>query len=137
MGNPLGSHSGVHKIGCIYYTVPALPPEYLSCLENIFPVFIFHSSDSGKDKFDSKKMFSSLIRDLIDLQENGISIGVNSINITIYFALGLILGDNLCLNSMLGFAESFSANHYCRICRLHKNKLMLITTYAYRVKRIN
>lgn len=28
IGNPLGSHSGIHKMGCIYYTVPALPPEY-------------------------------------------------------------------------------------------------------------
>lgn len=128
MGNPLGSHSGVHKMGCIYYTVPALPPEYLSSLENIFPAFIFHSSDRGKNKFDNKKMFSSLIRDLIDLQENGISIVVNSMNITIYFALGLILGDNLGLNSMLGFVESFSANHYCRICRLHKNKLQHMLT---------
>lgn len=25
MGNPLGSHSGVHKMGCVYYTVPAFP----------------------------------------------------------------------------------------------------------------
>lgn len=67
MGNPLGFHSGIHKMGCIYYTVPALPPEYLSSLENIFPAFIFHSSDRGVNKFDNTKMFSSLIRDLIDL----------------------------------------------------------------------
>lgn len=128
MGNPLGFHSGIHKMGCIYYTVPALPPEYLSSLENIFPAFIFHSSDRGVNKFDNTKMFSSLIRDLIDLQENGISIIVNSTNITIYFALGLILGDNLGLNSMLGFVESFSANYYCRLCRSHKKKLQLMLT---------
>ncbi|CAI6376629.1 unnamed protein product [Macrosiphum euphorbiae] len=99
MGNPLGSHSGVHKIGCIYYTIPALPPEYLSSLENIFPAFLFHSSDRGAHKFDNKTMFSALINTLIDLEENG---------------------DNLGLNSMLGFVHSFSANHYCRICRLQK-----------------
>jgi len=26
MGNPLGSHSGVHKMGCVYYSVAAPPP---------------------------------------------------------------------------------------------------------------
>jgi len=52
------------------------------------------------NKFDNKKMFSSLIRDLIDLQQNSISIVVNSTYVTIYFALGLILEDNLGLNSM-------------------------------------
>jgi len=123
MGNPLGSHSGVHKIGCVYYTIPALPPEYLSSLENIFPAYLFHSSDRGAHKFDNKTMFSALINVLIDLQENGTTIVVNSISIKIYFVLGLILGDNLGLNSMLGFVQSFSANYYCRICRSHKHDL--------------
>lgn len=42
---------------------------------------------------------------------------------TIYFSLGLVLGDNLGLNSILGFVESFSANYYCRVCRSHKSDL--------------
>jgi hypothetical protein len=71
MGNPLGSHSGVHKMECVYYTVPAFPPEYLSTLDNIFPAFLFHSSDRGSSKFNNKTIFASLIKVLIDLQENG------------------------------------------------------------------
>ncbi|KAF0723633.1 Uncharacterized protein FWK35_00027468, partial [Aphis craccivora] len=123
MGNPLGSHSGIHKMGCVYYTVPAFPPEYLSSLDNIFPAFLFHSSDRGSSKFDNKTIFASLIKVFIDLQENGISISVNSVNIQVYFVLGLMLGDNLGLNSVLGFVESFSANYYCRICKSHKSSL--------------
>ncbi|CAI6372799.1 unnamed protein product [Macrosiphum euphorbiae] len=123
MGNPLGSHSGVHKMGCVYYTIPAIPPEYLSALENIFPAFLFHSTDRGEQKINNKTLFSSLITELIDLQENGISICVNSTNITIHFALALILGDNLGLNSVLGFVESFSANYYCRICCCPKSQM--------------
>jgi len=123
MGNPLGSHSGIHKMGCIYYTVPALPPEYLSSLDNIFPGYLFHSSDRGAQKFDNETMFSALISTLIDLQENGVTIIINYVQIKIYFVLSLILGDNLGLNSMLGFVESFAANHYCRICRSHKRDL--------------
>lgn len=35
----------------------------------------------------------------------------------------MVLGDNLALNSILEFVESFSANYYCRICRSHKNEM--------------
>lgn len=123
LGNPLGSHSGIHKMGCIYYSVAALPPEYLSALENIFIAFLFHSTDRGINKVTNEIMFSSLINELIDLQTNGISIQVDSVEITIFFALGLVLGDNLGLNSILGFVESFSANYCCRICRCPKHDL--------------
>jgi len=123
MGNPLGSHSGVHKIGCVYYTVPAIPPEYLSSLENIFIAYLFHSEDRGIQKVNNHIMFNALIKELIDLHENGISVTVNLNTYQIYFALGLVLGDNLGLNSILGFTESFSANHYCRIFRAHKSEL--------------
>lgn len=68
-------------------------------------------------------MFASLIKVLIDFHENGITISVNSVDIQVYFALGLVLGDNLGLNSILGFVESFSANYYCRFCRSHKKDL--------------
>ena len=33
----------------------------------------------------------------------------------------MILGDNLGLNSVLGFIESFNANFYCRLCKTHKD----------------
>lgn len=135
MGNPLGSHSGIHKIGCIYYTVAALPPEYLSSLNNIFTAFLFHTSDRGTTKVPNKIMFSRLINELIDLQTNGISVCVDNAYTTIYFALGLVLGDNLGLNSILGFVESFSANYYCRICRSPKPELQKMLRESFQSLR--
>lgn len=123
LGNPLGSHSGIHKMGCIYYTVAALPSEFLSSLENIFVAFLFHSADRGQCKINNETMFSILVKELIELQVNGVQISLNSNDHTIYFCLGLVLGDNLGLNSILGFTESFSANYYCRICRSPKSDL--------------
>lgn len=120
MGNPLGSHSGVHKMGCVYYTIAGLPPEYLSSLDNIFTAYLFHSDDRGRE-FSNDQIFSSLVKEIINLQENGVTINIDSNDITVYFALGLVLGDNLGLNSILGFVSCFSANHYCRICRLYKD----------------
>lgn len=123
LGNPLGSHSGIHKMGCVYYTVPGLPPEYLSSLNNIFPAFLFHAQDRGYQSISNEQMFSALVKELVSLQEEGIMICINGEEIKIYFTLGLVLGDNLGLNSILGFVESFTANFYCRICRSPKQEL--------------
>lgn len=40
----------------------------------------------------------------------------------LYFKLGLIIGDNLGLHSMLGFVESFNSHYSCRFCKMNKNE---------------
>lgn len=42
----------------------------------------------------------------------------------VHFILGLILGDNLGLNTMLDFSKSFSANYYCRFCKASKSEAL-------------
>lgn len=117
MGDPLDSHSGVRKLGYIYYSLAAFSSEYLSSLNNISVVFLYHSLHQLIIKINNQIIFAVLIEELIDIQNNGILL---STNITIYFILGLFIGENLGLNSVLCFVESFSANHYCRICRSPK-----------------
>lgn len=65
-------------------------------------------------------MFTALIKELVSLQEEGITICIKGVEIKIYFTLGLVLGDNLGLNSILGFVEIFSPNFYCRVCSQHR-----------------
>lgn len=38
----------------------------------------------------------------------------------VHFLCGLLLGDNLGVNSVAGFVECFTANHFCRFCKTHK-----------------
>lgn len=45
---------------------------------------------------------------------------INNEVIRVYFPLLLIAGDNLGLNSLLGFSESFSADYFCRLCISHR-----------------
>ena len=45
----------------------------------------------------------------------------------IYFVLAVIEGDNQGLNTILGYSESFSANLYCRLCRLSKAEAQYAT----------
>lgn len=39
----------------------------------------------------------------------------------VHFKLGLLLGANLGLNSVLGFCSFFSANYFCRFFKSYKN----------------
>lgn len=117
-GNPLGSHAGIHKIGAIYYSVGCLPPQFQSHLENIFVANLFHSSDLKQ--FGEKIMFSKLVSDINILQDQGITVHVEDKTVKIHFRIASFLGDNLGLNTILGFQESFSANSFCRFCKCLK-----------------
>lgn len=118
INNPLGSNSSKHSICNLYYSFPCLPMEE-SRLENIFYAAITKTSDLKQ--FGNEKCFECLIDELKDLEISGIDIndGNNEI-IKIHFILGLVVGDNLGLNSFLNFSKSFSSNYFCRLCRAPK-----------------
>uniref|UniRef100_A0A6P7H446 Uncharacterized protein LOC114344120 n=1 Tax=Diabrotica virgifera virgifera TaxID=50390 RepID=A0A6P7H446_DIAVI len=118
INNPLGSHSSKHSICNTYYSFPCLPVDE-SKLENIFHGAVIKSTDVKT--FGNEKCFQILIQELKELEVNGLEIQINEIsNLRVHFVLGLVLGDNLGLNSFLDFSKSFSANFYCRICRVEK-----------------
>lgn len=92
IGNPLGSHAGIHKLGGIYCSVACLPPKYQSQLENIFLLTLFHSLDLKE--FGSKAIFHKMVGELNNLRENGIKVNLPSGKINIYFNTVTFLGDN-------------------------------------------
>lgn len=117
--NPLGSRAVIYKVGAVYISFSCIPPEYASLLENIFLTQLFFTSD--KEFYGNKKVFSNLISDLKSLEDEGIEIVINNEIKKVYFPLILIVGDNLGLNSVLGFSESFSAEYFCRFCITPRN----------------
>ncbi|CAI6372385.1 unnamed protein product [Macrosiphum euphorbiae] len=120
-GNVLGSHSGIHKLGAVYVSLPCIPLHRSSMLSNIFLTLLFHSSD--RVEFGNNVIFKPVIDELNFLQNVGIEIDTSVFKGTLYFDLGLILGDNLGLHSIIGFVESFSSNFPCRICNIRKENL--------------
>jgi hypothetical protein len=116
--NPLGSHAGIHSIAATYYQFPTLKGEYASLLDNIF-VAMLHKSSSKIH--GNAATYYELIKEMKYLEEIGIDLETSGGNFKVYFILGMIIGDNLGLNTVLGFAKSFSSNYYCRICKAHKN----------------
>lgn len=114
--NALGPHS--EKIGCVYANLPALPEECQSKLENIFEVLIFNADD--RKTYGNKKTFRPLVDELKYLEKEGIIINTSHGNMKVYFPTVLLIGDNLGINSMCGFVESFSATYMCRFCKATK-----------------
>ena len=45
INNPLGSHKTIHKLNTMYNSIPCLPLEENSLIENIFVGGLFHSQD--------------------------------------------------------------------------------------------
>ena len=110
--NPLGSHKGIGKVGGVYVVLPCLPPFLQSQIENIFLLLMYKSFDQ---KYVSlRKIFSKAVQELIFLEEKGISIETSTVAKQVHFSLAGVIGDNLEVNTTLGFMKSFSSNLFCR-----------------------
>ncbi|KAE8750531.1 hypothetical protein FOCC_FOCC002825 [Frankliniella occidentalis] len=125
-GNPLGSHAGIFKIGAVYIWCPCLPPEYLSLLENYLLAQLCHGDDRKVDNqcfeaTNNRVLFMKIVAELNYLSSHGISVQTEQGPEQLYFCLALILGDNQGMNGILGFVEGFTANYFCRICKMHKS----------------
>lgn len=120
--NPLGSHSGDYKIGAVYLKIPCLPPHLQSKVEHIYLGQLFFSGD--RVTFGNSRLFYFLIQELNELQEIGVKVNFQNYS-SVKLITVLVLGDNLGTNSILGFAEGFNANYYCRFCRSHKKQMQL------------
>lgn len=117
INNVLGSHTGVNKLSAVYSSIPCLPPEHVSLLENIFLVLLFHSADWAKER-GNERVFTILVEELNFLSRTGIVVNTERGKERVDFIL--ILDNNLGLNQILGYSGSFSANFYCRICKSEK-----------------
>lgn len=63
---------------------------------------------------------NTLILELDYLEKFGIDIAVDENEVNVKFLMTTLAGDNLGLNSVLGFFESFNSTNYCRICSISK-----------------
>lgn len=98
-----------------YYSFPTVPQHMLSQLKFLFNC-VFIKSDDYK-QFGNEISLHYLIEELKTLEEEGIELNISGKRMRVYFFVGAILGDNLGLNTLLGFTKSFNSNMFCRSCR--------------------
>ncbi len=116
--NPLGSHKTLYKIGLIYYQFEQLPSYLQSKLSNIYLALCYHTEDLKS--YGWRSVLAPLINELRELETTGIDLMVNGIRTNYKVILSCVTGDNLFLNSILGFVESFTAHYPCRHCLLQR-----------------
>ncbi|KAF3832110.1 hypothetical protein F7725_025775 [Dissostichus mawsoni] len=116
--NPLGSKTGTHKLGFIYFLIKSLPPDLLSSLRSHFLCAVYKSDDAKTYGLDD--VLRPIVAELQFLEKEGIPVDTPTFQGVVKFSLVQVVGDNLGLNAILGYSEGFSANHMCRWCRVHK-----------------
>ena len=119
--NPLGSKAGLHKIGVIYCTILNLPPRFRSSLCNCFLISMFNAGDVKTYGYDP--ILQPLVNDIQSLEQDGLSIATDIFEGTVKVSIAQVAGDNLGVNGILGYVESFVSNHFCRHCRLHRHEM--------------
>lgn len=112
--NPLGSHTGIYKLGAIYYVISSVPSEFASKLENIFVALLFHSTE--RNQFGNEIVFTKFLNSLKSLENDGLEVKRGTDVMKVYFNVCLITGDNLGLHMILGLGLSFSSGFCCRFC---------------------
>lgn len=117
--NALGSRANKKKIGGVYVSIPCMPFFLQSKLSQIFLAMLVHTKDRAR--FGNSRIFAPLIDELNKLSSIGIDVNHQTYKIVKLIPC-LILGDNLGLNQILGYSESFNATKFCRICRMEKSE---------------
>lgn len=82
---------------------------------NIHLISLFHSHDAKKYGID--KILTPFVDDVKVLEQNGMKVSFTEQ--PLYGTIAQVTGDNLGLNSILGYVESFT-NYYCRMCLIDK-----------------
>ncbi|KAK0140164.1 hypothetical protein N1851_022918 [Merluccius polli] len=109
--NPLGSAKTIHKVLAVYASVANLPLHVRSNTDHMLLVLLCREKDFKA--FGHAKVFSELLADLKELEENGIVLSDETVKGTLYY----IGGDNLVSHCIGGFTENFSRSQYfCRYC---------------------
>lgn len=124
VANPLGSAKVKHKVLAVYFTLGNFFPYQRSAVHQIQLVLLCQEKDCKY--FGVNKVFSKLVSDLCELEENGLHFESRFYKGTV----ACIMGDNLGSHMIGGFTENFSVSEYfCRYC--------LITKEAFQFNPLN
>nr|CAB3263318.1 uncharacterized protein LOC108950651 [Phallusia mammillata] len=108
--NPLGSKTGTHHMGGIYFLILNVHPKYTSCLKRIFLHTIFYTADLKKPEIGWPKILEPLNQDLRILEQQGVEAFINGQKVTLKGSIAQISLDNLAAHSLFGFTEKFSGH---------------------------
>lgn len=98
-----------------YFTFLNLPPRYNSALANIHLIAMCNTLDL-KIGEGFNIIAEKIIEECNRISKEGMVIETEDGVVKVYATVAQITGDNLGLNQMFGFVESFSGDHCCLLC---------------------
>jgi len=110
VANPLGSHATVHKVGCKYTIIKGYKLSRNDELDNILLNMVFLSSDQSA--MANKDLLAAYLSEMTYLETRAIQVSVDGSIFHVYVCLVQVIGDNLGLNSIVAFVESFTASFH-------------------------
>ncbi|PIK52380.1 hypothetical protein BSL78_10692 [Apostichopus japonicus] len=122
--NPLGSKKCMHKLCAFYINILNLPQDLQCNLNNIHLLALVKSAILSEYGMDT--VLYQIKEDLHVLYEHGLELNCPDYAGIVKPKLFQVIGDNLGLHNMLGFAGSFSANYYCRFCKVHRMRAEIL-----------
>jgi len=117
--NPLGSRKSAYKIGCIYYQVENLPSHLSRKTDSTFLALCHHSGNVKE--FGWEAVLKPLPIELHLLEQCGTFLDIPDGKKWYKVLPSVITCDNLFLNGILVFVESFAASYRCRHCHVHRS----------------
>ena len=64
-------------------------------------------------------LIMQITNDIIELEKDRLQINTDVFEGTVNVGIAQVTGDNLGINGICGFVESFISNHFCRNCKIH------------------
>jgi hypothetical protein len=118
--NPLGSRTGIHKLGCFYFTIQNMPPYLKTKLDNIFVLAFCYAEDMKK--YGVNAILRAFVDEMKLLEsDEGVRATFDE-NFVLRAVLTSVAADSLAAHELLGFM-SCSANFFCRQCLLTREEL--------------
>ena len=110
--NPLGSSTKKHKLGCLFFSLGNISPQYRSQLKTIFVAAI--GSNMVIRRHGLNLFFKPFVDSIEALSTNGLTVSVEG-EVCVFKVA--ILADTLAAHAIGGFKESMSfARRICRTC---------------------
>ena len=119
--NPLGNKTKEYKLCAFYMVLGNLHSKYRSKLNMIQLVLLCKTKHIKQ--YGMPAILEPLIRDLITLEDIGLTIVKDDGQHIFRGSISVVIGDNLASHSIGGFMESFTTSRFCRYCPMTRNNL--------------
>lgn len=126
--NPLGSKTGIHKLGAFYYQIENLPGHMNSELSDIHVLVL--CCDADVKKYGFRAILAPFLDDLLKLEsDEGVIMRTREEEFVLRASISAFCGGGLAVHQVYNLLGP-SANRFCRMCMYSREDLHAGSTEA-------